>query len=270
MNNCHLALQLILSKWMTVPFTILHIPHASLLIPEEECKSIALDSEALNKELLKMTDRYTDELFHIDNSRVTEVIFPVSRLIVDPERFPDDKDEPMAKRGMGAVYTKTSDGQQLRKVSFDYSERKNLLEKYYFPHHRRLEHLVEQALERTSRALVIDCHSFPSHALLCDLDQSSNRPEICLGTDEFHSPPALVSLAKDCWKKACFSVEIDRPYAGAIVPLKYYQKDKRVQALMVEIRRDLYMNEKTGLRNESFKEVHKIIHRFIVELLDAF
>ena len=32
------------------------------------------------------------------------------RLVMDPERFPDDRDEAMAAKGMGAVYVSTSDG----------------------------------------------------------------------------------------------------------------------------------------------------------------
>ena len=40
--------------------------------------------------------------------------FPVSRLIVDPEGSVDDAHDPMAARGMGVVYTATSDGAVLR------------------------------------------------------------------------------------------------------------------------------------------------------------
>lgn len=40
----------------------------------------------------------------------------VSRLVVDPERFTDDAQEPMAAVGQGAVYTRTSDGSALREL----------------------------------------------------------------------------------------------------------------------------------------------------------
>ena len=58
---------------------------------------------------MTMTDAYTDDLFGshagTDDSVVT---FPVSRLVVDPERFLDDTLETMARCGMGVIYERTS------------------------------------------------------------------------------------------------------------------------------------------------------------------
>lgn len=44
-----------------------------------------------------MTDAHTDRLFDIDEAG--KIVFPVSRLVVDAERFSDDRLEPMAERG---------------------------------------------------------------------------------------------------------------------------------------------------------------------------
>ena len=38
------------------------------------------------------------------------------------------------------------------------------------------------------------------------------------------------------------TVGINRPFAGCIVPLKYYRKDSRVMSVMIEINRRLYIN----------------------------
>ena len=61
-----------------------------------------------------MTDAYIDELFDYHAEGVQKVIFPISRLVLDPERFLDDDQEIMAERGMGVIYTQTSSGQRLR------------------------------------------------------------------------------------------------------------------------------------------------------------
>jgi N-formylglutamate deformylase len=93
---------------------VLHIPHSSRHVPTEERQDIRLDDAALNSELLRMTDAHTDELFPLTPVEAGRVIFPVSRLVCDVERFPSDDDEPMAPRGMGVIYTRTSMGEVLR------------------------------------------------------------------------------------------------------------------------------------------------------------
>jgi N-formylglutamate deformylase len=96
------------------PITVLHIPHSSRLVPVEERQAIRLDDADLNNELLRMTDAYTDELFPLTSVEGARSGFPVSRLVCDVERFPRDENEPMAARGMGAIYIRTSKGDVLR------------------------------------------------------------------------------------------------------------------------------------------------------------
>ena len=83
---------------------ILHIPHSSKHIPEEVRPVILRDDMELHEELIRMTDAYTDELFVFPGG--ASVVFPISRLAVDPERFVDDSEEPMARKGMGVIYSR--------------------------------------------------------------------------------------------------------------------------------------------------------------------
>ncbi len=85
-----------------------------------------LSDTELEGELLRMTDRYTDTLFDISTIDVRSILFPVSRLLVDPERFEDD-DELMARIGMGVIYTATSLNGMLRSPPEE-SERMALLD----------------------------------------------------------------------------------------------------------------------------------------------
>ncbi|MFT4719642.1 MAG: N-formylglutamate deformylase [Candidatus Azotimanducaceae bacterium] len=81
---------------------ILHIPHASTYIPPALRAAIVLSDADLARELLVMTDHYTDELF-MPAAQPGDAIIraTVSRLVVDMERFVIDEQEPMASRGMG-------------------------------------------------------------------------------------------------------------------------------------------------------------------------
>jgi N-formylglutamate deformylase len=223
----------------------LHVPHNATHIPLEVRDQYCLGDAELDTELLKMTDHHTLELFAHDVPAAQVVSAAVSRLVVDVERFEDDPLEPMAARGMGAVYTLTNDGRALRHA-LSAAQRRVLLAQWYRPHHARLATLCVGQLSRHGRCLVIDCHSFPSKPLPYEMDQRPNRPQICIGTDSFHTPQRLADALVVEFRAAGFSVELNTPFSGALVPLVYYGKDARVAAAMVEIRRDIYMDEATG------------------------
>lgn len=211
---------------------ILHIPHAST-------NTLGLLFKAdLNREIELLTDHYTDEIFNCAGSK--KLVFPVSRLVCDVERFENDSDEPMSKLGMGVCYTLTTNGKALRHVSPE--EREFILARYYRPHHQRLTELVHCELDNTDKAIIVDCHSFPSSPLPCDMCQRYPRPDICIGTDSFHTPDDLIQLTKSYFENLGHTVAINSPYTGTIVPLSYLHKDRRVKSIMIEINRDLYSN----------------------------
>ncbi len=244
---------------------LVHIPHASKYIPSELRKSFVLTSEELDQELVRMTDAYTDELFSAGPTHCVTMINRLSRLVMDPERFCDDDEEVMASKGMGAIYTKTSFGTDL-KHKIDEAEKSTLIDQFYRPYHARLVKEASQMLEQFKLCLVVDGHSFPSKPLPYELNQSTNRPDICIGTDAFHTPWALQDFCVSFWRGAGYTVGVNEPFSGSLVPLQYYQKDQRVQSIMIEIRRGLYMNEANGEKNSDFSQMNKVTAEFLEDL----
>jgi N-formylglutamate amidohydrolase len=208
---------------------ILHIPHASTVLPADV--KFLLGAENLAYEVDAMTDHHTDWLF--DLSGAHRCIFPVSRLIVDPERFIDD---PMESVGMGVVYTHTAAGEALRAIPE--IDRLALIKTYYHPHHDALTRMVNDCLEQHNQCLIIDCHSFPAQPLPYESD--TNRPDICLGTDSYHTTTELRDCLLKTFEAIGYVVAIDSPFSGTIVPLKHYHKDQRVESVMIEVNRSLY------------------------------
>ena len=233
---------------------ILHIPHASKDIPEIIRDQFVLSNEDLKNELLLMTDAYTDDLFVSKNKNHKTVIFPISRLVVDPERFVDDQMEPMSEKGMGVIYTLTSNGENLRR-SITNQKRKILIDTYYHPHHEKLNKAVENHLKKYEKTLIIDCHSFPSIPLPYEFIQSKNRPDICIGIDDFHTPENLAQRCVQLFEERGYSIKINEPFNGSIVPGDYYQKNKNVHSIMIEVNRGLYMDGKTGVKNSGYGKV---------------
>jgi N-formylglutamate amidohydrolase len=227
---------------------ILHAPHGSTVIPDLALGSLTLNEKELKAEILAMTDHYTDRLSlevckKLGDTSPFAFINNVSRLAVDPERF-NDATEEMEAAGMGAVYTKGSQGQDIR-IAHD-AIRERLINEYYAPYARAMGFFVKNALAIHKRVVIVDVHSYASIPLPYELHTDQDRPEICIGTDEYHTPATLLGKASSAFSNAGYEVGLNAPFAGTYVPLDFYQKEPSVMSIMVEIRRDMYMDETTG------------------------
>ena len=251
---------------------LIHVPHAGLDVPEFAQGSMTIPATQLREEVFTLADRHTDFLAREMSQQSNKhgelgktagtVINRLSRLVVDPERFPDER-ETMNAVGMGAVYTRGSKGQQIRVDDFDIYQ--NLLDRYFHPYATALETVVDQKLTEHQKAILIDLHSYSSTPLPYELNPSSARPEICLGYDEYHCDDALLSKVTSVFEEAGFEVGRNDPFSGSYVPLKHYQTDNRVISIMLEIRRDMYMNEKTG---ELLKDEYMQLIKPLVTVVD--
>ncbi|WP_217208098.1 N-formylglutamate amidohydrolase [Streptomyces sp. AC550_RSS872] len=224
---------------------ILHIPHSSREVPADVRTGIVLDDTALERELDHIVDAHTADLAEAaaNAAQLTPWRFVnrLSRLVVDPERFPDEREEMLAV-GMGAVYTQTTHLTRLRPADTDPEP---LIARYFRPYAKAMTEAVADRLAVTGRAVIIDVHSYPTARLPYELHGEGPRPPVCLGTDPFHTPSALLTAAREVFA-ACGETGLDSPFSGTYVPLEFYGKDPRVSALMVEIRRDTYMAEPGG------------------------
>ncbi|MGX1273656.1 N-formylglutamate amidohydrolase [Streptomyces phaeoluteigriseus] len=224
---------------------ILHVPHSAREIPPGVRAGIVLDDPALERELDHITDAHTAEIAEAAALRagVTPWRFVnrLSRLVVDPERFPDEREE-MLSAGMGAVYTRTTHRGVLRGEDVDPEP---LVDRYFHPYAAAMTEAVAERLATVGRAVIIDVHSYPTEPLPYELHGEGPRPPVCLGTDAFHTPPELLVAARKAFG-TIGETGLDSPFGGTYVPLAHYRTDPRVSALMVEIRRDTYMTEPGG------------------------
>ena len=223
------------------PETILpiaaHIPHAGLLIPEPLMKQFIPYPSALWRELAMVTDWYTDELFGMPGIAISQT--PINRVVVDLERYPDDAREPKAAVGQGVIYTHNTLGERIRH-ELSAQDRNELLERYYHPWHLKLEINIEQQLARWGHCLLLDCHSFPDEPFPSEDDRGMPRPDICLGFSASNTPEWLLRSCEQQFLQRGYSVAVDFPYSGCLVPERY-AGDSRLPAIMLEINRGLYL-----------------------------
>ena len=107
------------------------------------------------------------------------------------------------------------------------TQQADLLHTYYHPHHAQLERAVAGALARHGRCLVVDCHSFPSSPLPYERGPDAHvRPDICIGTDAFHTSEATARAFVQAFAANGWTVELNRPFAGALVPASGYRQGR--------------------------------------------
>ena len=242
---------------------ILHIPHSSKDIPQ--CYGhgfIENEQEAVPA----LTDHFTDNLF--DYSAAHKVVFPISRIVCDVERF-ETGEEMESKYGMGILYERDHLQRPLRMITAEL--KKEVVEKYYRPHHQRLFDAVKLELEKCNKALIVDCHSFNDEQL--PHVQNSYRPDFCIGADLFHTPDVLTQKLIDYLQDKGYSVGVNAPFSGTIVPMHYYQKNPNVVSIMIEINKRLYLtdnfskSETFNKTKETVADMLEIMHNFISRII---
>ncbi len=113
--------------------------------------------------------------------------------------------------------------------------------------------------------------SQPSSSTALERQKAKNsRPDICIGTDPFHTSEALRNAFVGSFARAGWTVSVDSPFAGALVPSAHFETDSRVAAVMVEVNRALYMDESTSAPLPNFVEVAGRIGRCCVQAVFQF
>lgn len=223
---------------------VLHVPHSSREIPDDIRSQLLLSDGELELELDEMTDTRTDLL--ADKAAGAAGIRPwifrnkLSRLVIDPERFPDER-EPMNDVGMGAVYLKTSSGKKLRDIDTERDLR--LIEGHFHPYANSLALLIRQVLTANNQVTIIDVHSYRIREHTNSINKGQRRPPVCIGVDSFHTPQWLRNLALTSFTSLGEHV-INEPYAGTYVPLPFYEREPRVTSVMMENREDVIFGER--------------------------
>ena len=162
---------------------------------------------------------------------------------------------------MGVLYEKTDTGEPLRNITPEL--RKYILDNFYWKHHNQLIESVKLQLEQFGSATIVDCHSFPQKSLNRALDQSSFRPDFNIGIDDFHTPKKWIDASRAFFKEKGYTLGVDRPYTGSMVPMDYYQKDYNVQSIMLEINRKLYLQEPSNEKSSHYQQTKQVVQEFL-------
>ena len=240
-------------------FPVFHVPHDGREFPAELVSSVCIPWEEFRAYHEKMRDTdmravIPDSYSHNDSS----CVFPVSRLLCDPERFLGPE-ESMEQYGMGFCYEKAYDGRVIKSVTEELRE-KTL--RYYRAHHARLDGICE----RHPRILFLDLHSY-SDEILPPERRGGSTPDLCIGTEERFTPAWLKDLVRKHFLRAGFSVAENTPYPGCLIPdaVLSGRADCDLIGIMLEIHRRAYCDENGKSIPEKLSLLQETVRRITEE-----
>ena len=228
-------------------------PHSGSIYPADLLARSNLSAHQLRRN----EDIFIDDLFRsavAAGAPFLQALFP--RVFVDVNRAESElpsqwevlldaaeyqQPTPRAAAGLGVVPTYLSETLPIYHRPPDIKDVSSRLTRLYHPYHSALTGLLETSLNRFGRALLVDCHSMPGFAPM-----GSRRPDIILG-DRFGTSchADTLGLFRHLFTQAGYSVGINYPYAGGYTTTHYGKPHAGIEAIQIEINRDLYVNPVT-------------------------
>lgn len=233
---------------------LVDVPHAGEWIPEDVREEMVIGEKVLRRDL----DLYVDQIWAaIPSMGASLMVSNVSRYVVDLNRAADDVSPETVKGGQrvdeegyyqdrGVVWRTTTAKTPVMSRPMSKAAFKKRLDRFYHPYHKALSEEIDRVRSEFGYCILIDGHSMPSMGRKGHNDPGRKRAEIVPGDVEGEScDRTLRWLVEEHFRDAGFSVRSNEPYKGGFITRRYGQPEKGVHAIQIEVRRDLYMNERT-------------------------
>lgn len=203
-------------------------------------------------------------------ARVLTAVYP--RAYLDLNRGPYELDptmfkEPLpdyvntssahARAGLGTIAKIVADHMPIYRDKLDFETAKKRVEEIYVPFHNALQAQLENGVKKHGEVYLLDIHSMPSNAV--NKQANGKKPSIageivigdCQGTS---CSDALSCGIQNFFTALGYTVARNSPYAGGFITRTYGNPSPKghVQAVQIEIARNLYMDEQSYAPHEGF------------------
>ncbi|MDR2387717.1 MAG: N-formylglutamate amidohydrolase [Deltaproteobacteria bacterium] len=244
---------------------VVNVPYGGLAIPPAVQKRLPLNQSDLRTEHWRLCDPYllalAKEAAQGDAKRGPWplVSFPFSPLVADPLGLVAQE---LGQTNQAGPILLTKDTKDRNLPNWSQSDHKFLMEKTVAPYAQELKkHCLEQLGSQHLVALVT-LRSFATFPQPHERDHRYPRPQVTLGSSDDHTPDGLTALAGHIFRSLGFWPQLNWPISGAVIP-KELDQQPRLKALGLFLRRDLYLDEKTGQAKKDTKDaVIRIIKTF--------
>jgi N-formylglutamate amidohydrolase len=149
-----------------------------------------------------------------------------------------------------------------RKLSV--AEVQGRIDGYYRPYHAALSAELDALHARFGQVWHVDCHSMQAVATDMAPDSGKTRPDFCVSDYRGTSAdPAFTRFAADQLSGMGYEARINDPYFGVEIVRRYGRPAERRHSIQIEVKRSLYMDEKTRGRNAGYATVRRDLTRLL-------
>jgi N-formylglutamate amidohydrolase len=254
---------------------VISSPHSGQIYPPCLLSEARIDLEHLRR----LEDGCVDRLFG-DGPAIGAPLLHArfARAYVDPNRAAFELDADLfdgplpgyvdlgsakARAGLGSIPSRVA-GREIYRSRLSFDEVQRRLRSAYWPYHHALQGLLTRAMRRFGVVLLLDCHSMPS---LSTNGSTERVVDFALGDRFGRSCSAVVIESVEAiLRSKGFTVARNRPYAGGHITASYGCPEAGIHALQIEVRRGLYMNERTLVPHAALDDLRLVVRDLLVEL----
>lgn len=244
-------------------------PHSGSVYPDDLVALTRLDLPTLRSS----EDSFVDELFAAAPELgipMVKALFP--RVYVDPNREPFEFDPGMFSdplpdyvttrtsriaAGLGTIARVVSNSVQIYGDKLTFADGLQRIQTCWRPFHDNLCDLIEETIDSFGYCILLDAHSMPSNVQVMGPD-GRPKPVADIVIGDCHGTSCASSLSERVKRTAVrlgHAVDRNAPYAGGYVTRHYGRPAEAVHAIQIEVKRNLYMNEKRFTRSSDFERI---------------
>ncbi|HEY4138566.1 MAG TPA: N-formylglutamate amidohydrolase [Casimicrobiaceae bacterium] len=193
---------------------------------------------------------------------------------IDPALLADAWDEPLTPsrktvQGIGLVWRIVSGGVPLYARKLSAAELRGRIDRYYAPYHGELDAIIDARHRRFGAVWHVDCHSMPAVGDVYADDPGRERCDFVIGDrDGTTCEAAFTRFVADTLEAIGYSVAVNDPYKGVEIVRRHGRPEESRHSVQIEIKRTLYMDEKTLAPNGGYGELERNLRTLAAALAD--
>jgi hypothetical protein len=241
---------------------VINVPYGSLAAPPAVIRHLGLSADGLRREHWRLSDPFLLEIAAKAVERAPDprplVHYPFSPLVCDPlGLLASELGQGEAK---GPTFlSRGAAGNELPQWSE--ADKDLILRRSSWPYLKSLEEACQASLKENSLVALVTLRSFSTEPARHDKDKRRPRPQISLGSSPGHTPEGLAVLCGAVFRALGLWPQLDWPLSAADPP-GALSGEKRLKALSLGLRRDLYLDERTGKPKEAKDALARVLRIF--------